>query len=147
SNRPDGRTLLLQPRPGMEADRRGSANRSQTGPPPRCWVEVGRVPSERWPPARIPHSRKWVHLAVSLPGSRISGCLQSLPLCGFPLREPSPAEELAHSYDICGCCGCEFGLCDHAHYRDWWLTNGTPWFHPELKPENWDLKEQLKHSD
>lgn len=51
------------------------------------------------------------------------------------------------SYEICACCGCEFGLSDHPRHRDWWLTNGTLWLFPELKPENWDLKEQLKHCD
>lgn len=53
------------------------------------------------------------------------------------------------SYDICECCGVEFGYEDWIlesirHYRAEWLAGGTKWFVPKSKPEDWNLEEQLK---
>jgi hypothetical protein len=54
------------------------------------------------------------------------------------------------SFDICLCCGTEFGyddcfLEDVKISREEWLKMGNTWFCPEYKPENWSLEEQLKN--
>lgn len=54
------------------------------------------------------------------------------------------------TYNICSCCGVEFGNEDYtiesAHlYRKQWLENGAIWFLIKEKPVNWYLEEQLKN--
>jgi len=54
------------------------------------------------------------------------------------------------SYDICECCGVEFGYEDCSTegakaFRDRWIKNGATWYCPEYKPKNWSLEEQLEH--
>ena len=54
------------------------------------------------------------------------------------------------SFDICECCGVEFGygdcfLEDVKAFREEWLKKGNPWRCPEYQPENWSLEEQLKN--
>lgn len=72
------------------------------------------------------------------------------PVCGFPaLEEPAwDPETGSPSFNICPCCGCEFGYDDatpqaRERYRQQWIDRGAPWFKPELRPVNWDLEEQL----
>lgn len=58
------------------------------------------------------------------------------------------------SYEVCPCCGFEFGLEDEApdstkatsfeDYLATWISAGGRWFEPELKPENWALAAQLE---
>lgn len=55
-----------------------------------------------------------------------------------------------NSYNICPCCGVEYGLDDafdsHELLRDEWLAVGAPWFSrvvPYDRPANWDAWEQL----
>jgi hypothetical protein len=52
------------------------------------------------------------------------------------------------SFDICGCCGVQFGYedCkveDIREYRKQWLSNRAVWFCPHEKPENWNCDDQL----
>ncbi len=54
------------------------------------------------------------------------------------------------SYDICECCGVEFGYEDYQvsstkKFRQKWLNSGAKWFHSKEKPDNWNLEEQLKN--
>ena len=54
------------------------------------------------------------------------------------------------SFDICECCGIEFGyndcfLEDVKKARKEWLDKGAPWDSPEEKPQNWSLEDQLKN--
>jgi hypothetical protein len=72
------------------------------------------------------------------------------PTCGYPeLNQPAwDIKTGSPSFDICPCCGCEFGYNDatplaREKYRREWTHNGANWFKPELKPSNWNLKEQL----
>ncbi len=73
------------------------------------------------------------------------------PTCGYPnLDEPAwdPVSS-EPSFNICPCCGCEFGYNDakpegRSEYRIKWLHEGAFWFQPKLKPANWNLKEQLR---
>lgn len=53
-------------------------------------------------------------------------------------------------YNICPCCGTEYGLDDafesHGELRDEWLLAGGPWFsqvEPYLQPANWNPWNQL----
>jgi hypothetical protein len=59
------------------------------------------------------------------------------------------------SYDVCGCCGFEFGNDDDPgttepetfdHYLRKWIENGCVWFNPSAKPVNWNLKKQLQEA-
>jgi hypothetical protein len=54
------------------------------------------------------------------------------------------------SFDICACCGAEFGYedCQLAavrRYREQWLSGGAKWWDPKFEPEGWSLDEQLRN--
>lgn len=54
------------------------------------------------------------------------------------------------SFDICDCCGTEFGYEDFTlegtkAARQVWIDRGAVWFRPKEKPANWSLEEQLKN--
>ncbi len=54
------------------------------------------------------------------------------------------------TFDICPCCGVEFGYEDCSAesikaFRNEWFVEETPWFDPKRKAENWSLEEQLKN--
>ncbi|MGG5737376.1 hypothetical protein [Bacillus cereus group sp. IBL03679] len=73
-------------------------------------------------------------------------------VCGFnELLEPPYDEDGDPSYEICPCCGFQFGFddCDQGHtfvkYRKKWLEEGGVWFINESKPAEWSLEEQLKN--
>jgi len=72
-------------------------------------------------------------------------------VCGYrnPDHNPFYSENGGPEYGICACCGRESGYEDTTPEaaemnRRRWIQEGTKWFHPELKPENWDLAEQLR---
>lgn len=72
------------------------------------------------------------------------------PVCGYAelSQPPYDPETKVATFDICPCCGCEFGYNDatpeakRRYLRDW-IQRGTPWFDPKLKPLHWNLKKQL----
>lgn len=52
------------------------------------------------------------------------------------------------SYEICPCCGVEFGNEDYTinstrQYRNKWVLKGGNWFFPSEKPQNWNIEEQF----
>ncbi|WP_244269261.1 hypothetical protein [Pantoea septica] len=52
------------------------------------------------------------------------------------------------TYDICDCCGIEFGYEDSTlegvkKYRTKWLGDGAKWHNKKTEPENWSVIEQL----
>lgn len=66
------------------------------------------------------------------------------PVCGYPEMDSPPRD-----YNICECCGTEFGLHDqdmtHKELRIQWLTIAAPWWHGF--PQNgWNALEQLKRA-
>ena len=93
------------------------------------------------------------------------------PCCGYPELE-CPAYSLAlqppfprntsppyyqylgePSYDVCPCCGFEFGNEDEPgtapsksfeEYREEWIRGGCRWFDHSKKPTGWNLDAQLK---
>ena len=70
-------------------------------------------------------------------------------VCGYRNEHPFYDETNLATWMICPCCGRESGYEDSTPEsaemnRRRWIQEGTKWFHPELKPENWDLAEQLR---
>lgn len=80
------------------------------------------------------------------------------PVCGYEL-ESSPWVGDSASYEICPCCGIQFGYDDaqygedaskqrNAVYCSWrgkWIRDGMPWFSKGTpRPEDWNPSEQLK---
>ncbi|BAE85638.1 hypothetical protein [Desulfitobacterium hafniense] len=75
-------------------------------------------------------------------------------VCGYPDLDEAPwgDDEKSPSYNICPCCGVEFGYEDSQDialiaYRNNWIKKGAKWFTPSLKPDNWNLEEQLRRSN
>lgn len=70
-------------------------------------------------------------------------------VCGMEYDSPTWNGENDATFDICNCCGVEFGIQDCTlegvkAYREYWIRDGCQWMKPSLKPENWNLEEQLK---
>ncbi|MCR8842726.1 hypothetical protein NQ117_03450 [Paenibacillus sp. SC116] len=75
----------------------------------------------------------------------------SCPICGYDgLREAAYDEDNSPSYQICGCCGVEYGVDDEEEgfnaeeYRNAWIKKGMPWYFSGYKPLNWDCNAQLR---
>ncbi len=73
------------------------------------------------------------------------------PVCGYDeLREPPYDRAGNPSYEICACCGYQFGFDDQSEgisykeHREKWIAKGATWFSPQRKPENWSLQDQLR---
>ena len=72
------------------------------------------------------------------------------PVCGFPgLSEPAHDAHGCGSFEICPCCGTEFGYDDatrsHAELRKAWLAAGAPWWSQTDRPApRWNAAEQLR---
>lgn len=73
------------------------------------------------------------------------------PVCAWDQLEEAPWGEdgKTPSYDICPCCGVEFGNEDadpgfKARARERWIASGGEWFEPAKKPRGWSFEEQLK---
>lgn len=71
------------------------------------------------------------------------------PICGYPdLDEPAYNSSGSPSFDICSCCGVQFGYNDtrwtHDELRDCWIKLGMSWWSPLPKPQGWDPIKQMK---
>lgn len=73
-------------------------------------------------------------------------------VCGYNELTELPYDVTGNpSYEICSCCGYEFGFDDHSlnmifeDYRRQWIVEGAQWFSPNQKPLHWNLKDQLKN--
>lgn len=72
-------------------------------------------------------------------------------VCGLYSNDlPWGVEGNCPTYEICPCCGVEFGNEDYTisstrQYREKWLSEGGNWFEPKEKPEKWDKEEQFKN--
>jgi hypothetical protein len=70
------------------------------------------------------------------------------PVCGLEQNEPPWGDDGKNpSFDICDCCGVEFGYEDSTpesieSYRKKWIAEGAKW---KRKPENWNLEKQLNN--
>ena len=73
------------------------------------------------------------------------------PVCGYPeLSEPPRDENGAPSFDMCNCCGVEYGYEDCTpesilKYREEWIKNGCIWLFENDKPIDWSLEGQLNN--
>jgi hypothetical protein len=66
------------------------------------------------------------------------------PICGFKSDENYISiSELRSSFDICNCCGCEYGNDDNVMFYEKWVKGGCAWFNIKLKPLNWSLEAQI----
>ena len=96
------------------------------------------------------------------------------PTCGFKGLETKPYEKIPEkvnyseisppyskiwgqpSYEVCDCCGFEFGFDDEPgegaepetfeKYLANWAREGCNWFSPDERPVNWSLEVQLKEA-
>ncbi len=74
------------------------------------------------------------------------------PVCGFRgLAEPPRDQYGCASFEICPCCGTEFGYDDAtrsaASLRDSWLAAGGPWRSKSVAPPpGWTPERQLKEA-
>lgn len=73
------------------------------------------------------------------------------PVCGYDKLSEKPYDDDGNpSYEICSCCGFEFGFDDsnesrnYEDYRNKWIKQGAYWFSIKAKPVDWNLKEQLE---
>lgn len=71
-------------------------------------------------------------------------------VCGLEQSEPPWGEDgRSPTYGFCPCCGVEFGYGDASlvairTHREKWLSTGAKWDSPGLRPDDWELNEQLK---
>lgn len=71
-------------------------------------------------------------------------------VCGlYIVNAPWGVDNHTPTYEICPCCGVEFGYEDFSiesviKYRSDWIKNGTIWFMKKQKPLEWNLELQLK---
>jgi hypothetical protein len=69
------------------------------------------------------------------------------PLCGYDLGGEYHYLDLKQGYEICDCCGCEYGYTDTRAHREAWLAGGAKWRNPKARPADWSLDEQLKNAN
>lgn len=67
------------------------------------------------------------------------------PVCGYSMDDP------AQDYNICACCGTEFGYDDsnetHEELRKIWLEDGARWWSDARNPpDGWDFLQQLREA-
>ena len=70
--------------------------------------------------------------------------------CGSEYKSPTWDSENGASFNICNCCGVEFGIQDSSYkgvidYRNEWTLNGFQWIYKQFKPIDWNIEEQLKN--
>lgn len=78
------------------------------------------------------------------------------PVCGYDkLLEPPYDQHQYPTYEICGCCGFEYGVDDgdkgytFKAYREKWIKEGFPFNSPDEKPKEWDeemMRKQLENT-
>ncbi|OLY94437.1 hypothetical protein [Cnuella takakiae] len=72
-------------------------------------------------------------------------------VCGLEqIEKPWGDDGATPSFEICDCCGVEFGYEDSTElsikrYREDWLRRGGEWFDKKAKPIDWSLDEQIKY--
>lgn len=87
--------------------------------------------------------RIWI---TSMPNKENCRCR----VCGLLQDQPPWGDDgLTPSFNICPCCGAEFGYHDATMkaiktHRTKWLSTGAKWFVPNKKPNGWSLEKQLK---
>jgi hypothetical protein len=80
------------------------------------------------------------------------------PACGFPGLDEQPWRAVNDaSFEICPCCGIQFGFHDwadgkeanrgaiHLEWRRAWIREGMPWRDVYPPPPGWDPHKQLEN--
>lgn len=71
------------------------------------------------------------------------------PVCGFDGLKEAPIDACGcATFEICPCCGTEFGYDDattsHVELRRSWIAQGMPWFSQTTRPPaDWSPVKQL----
>ncbi|MCA1595262.1 MAG: hypothetical protein LC772_02390 [Chloroflexi bacterium] len=72
------------------------------------------------------------------------------PVCGYDGLDEPPYTMGCGSFDICPCCGVEFGYHDartpHEVLRARWWQGGAGWHFPQYEPPGWSAIEQLRRA-
>jgi len=79
--------------------------------------------------------------------------MPTCPVCGYlELKEPPRGASGGGSYEICPCCGFQFGVDDddreltYDEARKRWVAAGMPWFSKSrMAPPKWSAENQLKN--
>jgi hypothetical protein len=72
-------------------------------------------------------------------------------VCGLRQADPPWGEDgRTPTYEICSCCGVEFGYEDSRpesvrRYRTEWIRKGAEWFTPQDRPAVWDMEQQFNN--
>jgi hypothetical protein len=80
-----------------------------------------------------------------------SDTLSPCRVCGLLFDEAPWGEDgKTPSFDICPCCGVEFGYEDATadgcrSYRIRWIAEGAIWWDESQRPEPWNLETQLQN--
>ena len=78
----------------------------------------------------------------------MSNDIDNCRVCGYNYGEPWGKDGTDPSFEICLCCGVEFGYGDATlvavkRTRGIWLASGTKWVYPKFKPQDWDVSQQM----
>lgn len=68
-------------------------------------------------------------------------------VCGLKYDNNEVRDEFGEAtFNICNCCGVEFGYEDiNIKYQNYWINElKEEWFSKKYKPNNWDIFEQLR---
>jgi hypothetical protein len=112
-------------------------------------------------------------MSVRYPAMTLAKIEHVCPSCGYrgldcppyanmpapPWLGPEPPYSMHYgdpSYDVCDCCGFEYGNDDEPllgvrgssfeEYRREWIGRGCPWFDVDKRPKSWSLSEQLSRA-
>lgn len=71
-------------------------------------------------------------------------------VCGYRMDDPPwGSDGRTPTFEMCPCCGVEFGYQDHTAgsvrlYREGWMKSACKWDLERGRPKNWDLSQQLR---
>jgi hypothetical protein len=94
-------------------------------------------------PLSMVYLQTWV---ISMLNNELYACR----VCGLHQDEAPWGEDGSlPSFNICDCCGTEFGYHDATlsaiqKSREKWFGNGAKWVEPKAQPKTWILEEQLQ---
>ena len=77
--------------------------------------------------------------------------MYTCPVCGWDRLLEPPQSASGDSYEICPCCGFEFGVTDddrgfsYEAWREAWIARGMIFLWPAQKPAKWDPVAQLRN--
>jgi len=72
-------------------------------------------------------------------------------VCGFFMKDPPwGVDGKSPNYEICPCCGVEFGNEDYTvestkEYRNKWLSKSIRFCDKDTKPKDWDFEKQMRN--